>query len=269
MSDPSTAMVRAEPAAPAPAAYEPRNLEEARALAQSLVKSGLLGKAVPTPEAALAIMIAGRELGLPTMQALRGVYVVEGKPSLSADLMVALVRRSGLADYLRIVESTPERCVYETRRRGDPAPVRVEWTMDMARRAGLAKRQPWEAYPATMLRHRAAAELCRAVYPDLLLGVYSDDEAEDIRRSRTVSATVMDVQPLPPPEPRVVPEPDERPLAAVLEERLRAAQTLDDLAAVARSIAGDNGSIDPAVKAELRRLYTERRDALAQPAEEG
>ena len=48
-----------------------------------------------TPQAVLSTVLLGRELGMPAMAALRSVHVIEGKHSLSADLMVALVLKSG------------------------------------------------------------------------------------------------------------------------------------------------------------------------------
>jgi hypothetical protein len=52
--------------------------------------------------------------------------------------------------------------------------------MEDARRANLVGRQNWKAHPAAMLRARCAAALARAVYPDLLLGVYEESEGEEI-----------------------------------------------------------------------------------------
>jgi hypothetical protein len=115
------------------------------------------------------------------MQSLRGIYVVNGRPVLSADLLVAIVRRSGLCESWRTVESTATTCTIETLRRGETAPARKTWTADDARRASLAGKGTWGAYPAQMLRHRCAADLAREVYPDVVLGLYAPEEfgAED------------------------------------------------------------------------------------------
>ena len=58
-----------------------------------------------TPQGVLSTVMLGRELGLPAMASLRSVHIIKGKHSLSADLMVALVLKSGMADYFRMVES--------------------------------------------------------------------------------------------------------------------------------------------------------------------
>lgn len=153
-----------------------RNLDDVERLARIAVASSYT--ACRRPEEAAFLLMTGRELGLSPMQSLRGIYVVSGKPVLSADLMVAAVRRSGLCESWRVVESTPQRCEIETLRKGETVPARRVWTMDDAKRAGLTGKGTWAAYPAAMLRHRCAADLARQEYPDVLLGLYDPDEMD-------------------------------------------------------------------------------------------
>jgi hypothetical protein len=167
----------------APSPITPTSFAEVRELATLAVKSGLLSEAISTPEAAFVIIATGLELGLSPMQSLRGIHVIEGKPVLSADLLVALAKRSPDCVYFRLVESTYERATYETMRRGDPKPTTLTWTLEDARRADLVHKRTWKAHPAAMLRARCAAALARAVFPDLLLGVYEESEGEEIKES--------------------------------------------------------------------------------------
>ena len=153
-----------------------RNIDDVERLARIAVASSYT--ACRRPEEAAFLLMTGRELGLSPMQSLRGIYVVSGKPVLSADLMVAAVRRSGLCESWRVVESTAARCEIETLRKGETVPARRVWTMDDAKRAGLAGKGTWAAYPAAMLRHRCAADLARQEYPDVLLGLYDPDEMD-------------------------------------------------------------------------------------------
>lgn len=122
------------------------------------------------------LIITGQELGLSPAQSLRGIYVVSGKPVLSADLMVAVVRRSGLCDSWRVVESTAERCTITTRRKGEAHESTRTWTLADAKRAGVTGKSVWSAFPAAMLRHRCAADLARQEYPDVLMGLYDPEE---------------------------------------------------------------------------------------------
>lgn len=156
---------------------EPVSLDEASALAKAAVASKLY--AITSPEAGLMILLTGRDLGLSASQALRGIYVVNNKPVISADAMVAAVRRSGLARSWRVVESTIERCTIETTREGEEHPERETFTLEDAKRAGLDRKDVWRAYPRDMLRHRCAAALVRRVYPDVVLGCYVPGEIDD------------------------------------------------------------------------------------------
>jgi len=151
-------------------------------IAQRVFKAGVCPPDVRTVEAAFAVMLAGAELGAKPMQALRSVSIVKGKLSLTADFTVALCVRSPVCEWMRCVETTPERATYETQRRGHPAPSRLTWTIAQAQAAGLASSQTWRAHPAAMLRARCASALARSVYPDLVAGVYDPDEAAEIER---------------------------------------------------------------------------------------
>jgi hypothetical protein len=157
---------------------EPRNGTEAWELARVAAASGLYG--VQKPEQALVIIMTGTELGLTANQALRSIQVVKGKPNLSADLIVALVKRSEICESWEVIESTNDRCTIETKRRGDAKPRRVTWTLDDAKRAGISG-DMYQKYPRQMLRHRCSADLAREVYPDLVLGLYAPEEFGDAR----------------------------------------------------------------------------------------
>jgi hypothetical protein len=160
-------------------AYEPTDLDQAFRMAQILVSSGLTPRGVDTPQKAFLIMAQGRELGLSTMQSLGNIYVVEGKVSLSSDLMAAMVLKSAVCEYLRVVEMTPERATYAAKRKGGNE-FRFSFSWEDANKAGLTGRATYKANPADMLRHRALSKTVRAVFPDVVAGLYSRDEAEDI-----------------------------------------------------------------------------------------
>ena len=155
-----------------------RGMDDVERLARVAVASGLVQ--VRRPEEAVVLLLTGHELGLSPMQSLRGIYVVSGRPVLSADLMVAVVRRSGLCASWRVVESTAEACTIETQRMGQE-PARKTWTMADAKRAQVTGKGTWSQYPAQMLRHRCAADLARQEYSDVLMGLYDPDELDGVR----------------------------------------------------------------------------------------
>ena len=172
-------------------------LDDVARVASIAARSGLAR--CTKPEEAAIILMTGMELGLTPMQSLRGIYIVEGRPVLAADTMVAIVTRSGACRYWRTIETTAERCAIETQRVDDATVYRRVWTLDDAKRAGLVGKGTWAKYPAAMLRHRCAADLAREIYPEILLGMYDPDEIStdgiDARptpqRARVESAPVV------------------------------------------------------------------------------
>jgi hypothetical protein len=156
---------------------EPSTVEQAFWLAGQLVKSGLLGKSVTKAEAAFAVILTGRELGLTAMQSLRSIHCVDGKPTLSADLMAALVKRSPYCVYFRMVESTAKIATYSTERVGEGVTT-MSFTIDDAVAAGIAGKAVWKQYTSAMLRARCIAVLARVVFPDVMAGIYEADSGE-------------------------------------------------------------------------------------------
>lgn len=188
-------------------AYEPTSIEQAYKMADTLVQSGMLPKSVRNAAGAFAIMAAGRELGMTTMQAFRSIHIIEGRVVLSADLMVALAKRSGECEYFRLVSSDANAATYETMRRGNPSPTTLTFTIEDANRAGLTGKDTWKKYPAAMLRARCSAALVRAEYPDTALGMYDPDEisVEEPPRRVEKARAIIDV-PAVPKEPVVITE---------------------------------------------------------------
>lgn len=166
-----------------PTGFVPANLEEAMTLATTLSKSSLIPVALrQKPADVLIILMKGAELGLAPMQALSSISVISGKAVCEAALMVGLcVRQSDICEYFRLVESSPERAVYETKRKGSE-PVSMGFTIAEAKAAKLTGKDNWTNYPAAMLRARASSALARAVYPDLCMGIYIPDEADAFDR---------------------------------------------------------------------------------------
>ncbi len=157
----------------------PRTVDECTDLAERFSKSTLLPKAMQgkMPDVLVTIM-AGQEMGLAPMASLRAIHVIEGKPVLSADGMVAIVLGSGKAVYFERVEESDKAVTYETLRVGSKSPRRATWTIEMAKTAAIHLKDNWRAHPRAMLAARAKSELARDVYPDVLMGCYTADELE-------------------------------------------------------------------------------------------
>ncbi len=181
----STAMVvqtpEVLPMAPAEREWhlQPRSMPQAQALAMDLHKSGMLAS-YGSPHAVLSTIILGQELGIPAMTALRTIHVINGRHSLSAQLIVAKVLQSGLAEYFEPIEVSATKVVYETKRKNGRSPIRLEHTIEMAQAAELIKPgSNWVKVPTDMLVARCSVRLARLVYPDIVANVYTPDELQE------------------------------------------------------------------------------------------
>jgi hypothetical protein len=162
---------------------EPVSRADAKVLALDMWASRLFMPFGNAP-AVLAAIMMGREMGISAMASLRGIHVIEGKPAFSVHLMMALVWRSGLVDYFEPVRITDTLATFVTKRKGARGEVEITHTIEMAQRAGLVKAgSGWVKNPEDMLCARCQARLARLVYPDVLSGVYSVEEIEDISRA--------------------------------------------------------------------------------------
>jgi len=142
------------------------------------------------PGAIAACILTGLELGLGPMQSLRSIHIIEGKPTLSADLMLAIAIRGGVRATWSATDN--ERASLRLERDGRE-PFDYTWTMGDAQTAGLASRQNWRKYPAAMLRARCVSAALRAYCPDVLgAGVYVEGEIEASDPPRVIDVTPQD-----------------------------------------------------------------------------
>lgn len=150
-----------------------------RKRARIALKSGYLPTSVYTEEQVLMIARAGEELGLPFISSLRSISLVEGKISLEATLMRALVLRKVKGSRIIFRECSSQRCLVEMSR--PSASITVEYTIEDAARAELLKKSVWKKNPISMLIARASAIGCRAIFGDVLFGgnAYDPDELGD------------------------------------------------------------------------------------------
>lgn len=163
-------------------------IEMLSGLAERLHKAGVFGQEVTSADKAFAVLLKGHELGFTPMASAGSIAIIKGKVSLSADATIALCKRSPACLYLRLVESSEEVATYETQRHGDPSPTSLSYTIAQAKTAGLTGSQTWRAHAPAMLRARCGAAIARAVYPDLVAGIYDPDEVAEIVRSEPAPA---------------------------------------------------------------------------------
>ncbi len=197
---------------------EPQDLEGAWRCAQLVARSGLAPKGMEKPEAVLVAAAMGAELGLSFMQSLQNIAVINGRPAVWGDALLALVEGSGeLAEFEERFEGTPYEDAYtavcrvvRVRPNGFRRETEERFSVADAKKAGLwGKPGPWQQYPRRMLRMRARSFALRNVFPDKLKGVKAAEEVMDIPAEPVTPGpgTPFEVVEEPPPQ-EVQPEPE-------------------------------------------------------------
>lgn len=151
--------------------------------AKLVATSGMVDKQFANnPGAILVAWQWGHELGLSPMASLKNIAVVNGKPCIWGDLLLAIVRKSPLCeDVQEFLEGEGEqmRAVCIVRRRG-ASEVMQSFSVADAKKAGLwSKQGPWSQYPQRMLQMRARGFALRDAFPDILNGLITAEEAMD------------------------------------------------------------------------------------------
>lgn len=157
-------------------------------LARSFVKSGLFG--VKSEDQALALMALCEAEGLHPARAVQEFHIVQGRPAMKADAMLARFQRAGgKVDWHDYTDAK----VSATFSHPQGGSVRIEWTLEQAKRAGLAGKDVWKQYSRAMLRSRCISEGVRTVYPGIAIGVYTVEEVQDMPAAKNGHAEVVDV----------------------------------------------------------------------------
>ena len=171
-------------------------LEQIGMMAKAVSDSGLFG--IKSESAAFSLMCIAQADGIPPIKAAVQYHIIDGKPSLKSEAMLARFQASGGS--IRWKERTPQRCTLwlEHPKAGE---IEVTWDIERAKAAGLAGRTTWKAYPAQMMSARCISEGIRALYPACVGGFYTPEEVRDFDA--------------PPPAPPEIPKPAQATKAAM------------------------------------------------------
>lgn len=161
-----------------------------------MAKSGFFDDAKSAAQAGVKIM-AGMELGIPPVAAVRGVYVLDGNTCLSSGLLAALIKQHPRYDY-KVVEATDERAELAFFENGEKQGT-ASFSMEEARSIDhgskkLAQKDNWQNYPSDMCFSRALSRGRRRFCPDIGNGIYTPDEMGAVtdRDGHVVEAEVVD-----------------------------------------------------------------------------
>lgn len=209
-------------------------------LAEQAYASGLF-KTLKNPAEAFLRMAVAAEMGLGPTTGLRAIYLVNGVPAFSANFLAARVKQSKRYNY-KVVERTALKCRLEWTEEKQVIGV-SEFNMDMAKRAGLASKDPWKQYPESMLFARALTDGVRTYCPDLMMGhnAYTPEEIG----GEVVQEDLVEAAPAPAPAPVVVVE-----AAPIVSTRPYAPPTVEALRSLIREKGADSITILRSYKVE-------------------
>jgi hypothetical protein len=179
-----TAVVPAPKAAPV--AFGARgvqltSLEDAYRFAKYVAASGLAPKSFHTPEQVLVAVQWGAEVGFSPMQALQGIPVINGRPSIMVEPAMALAMASGLLvqRHDRFEgEGLTRTAIVALVRKGGMA-IERRFSVADAKQAGLEKKDIWKSYPDRMLYARALGYCLKDLFPDVLRGMPVAETLDD------------------------------------------------------------------------------------------
>jgi hypothetical protein len=171
-------------------ALKPTSMQEAMAFAKQISSSQMVPKNYQgRPDDTLVAMMMGSELGLNPIQALQNIAVINGKPAIYGDALLALVQNH--PKFGGHEESFDEQTMTATCtvwRKGDAQKHTVSFSQADAQKANLWDKQgPWKQYPKRMLMWRARGYALRDKFADALGGLITVEEARDISEERDIT----------------------------------------------------------------------------------
>ena len=178
----------------------PDRFEIAGKMAVSLSKSTIVPKEYQgNPSNGLIAIELANRLGVSPLMVMQNLYVVYGRPSWSAQYMIAMINSSGKYDFeLQFDEKTdkngkPFSCQCWTERHGRKVTGPII-DMDMARAEGWLNKtgSKWQTMPQMMLRYRAASFFGRMNCPELTMGIYTREEVVELGPDEYTEVTYQD-----------------------------------------------------------------------------
>ena len=149
--------------------------QDMQSMAESIAKSGLFG--MKDTNQVLALMAVAQAEGLHPATAARDYHVIQGRPALKADAMLARFQQAGGKVDWKVYTDKEVTGIFAHPNGGS---LELTWTIKQAQDIGLVKPgSGWQKYPRAMLRSRCISEGIRTVYPGCVVCTYTPEEVEE------------------------------------------------------------------------------------------
>lgn len=150
------------------------NVQDMATMADAIARSGLFG--MKTPEQALALMLVAQAEGQHPATITQDYDIIQGKACRKThSVMARFQQMGGKVEWHTLTDGVAE----ATFSHPQGGSLRIAWTFEQAKKAGLTGKDNWRNYPRAMLRARCIAEGIRAVYPAAIGGMMVSEEAQD------------------------------------------------------------------------------------------
>ena len=170
-------------------------------MAVAIAKSKMFG--MKTADEAFALMLIAQAEGMHPAIAARDYHVIQGRPTLKADAMLARFQNAGGKVQWDVYTDAEVTGTFSHPSGGS---LKLTWTFAQAKTIGLTGKDNWKYYPRAMLRARCISEGIRTVYPGCVVGTYTAEELEEIPKAKDmgmaevveeITAAVAEVQTVP------------------------------------------------------------------------
>lgn len=213
-------------------------LPELESIASHIAKSRMFG--IASESQAITLLLMAQSDGIPIMRGIREYHIIDGKPSMRADAMLARYQQAGGRVEWIEWSSTAARALW-SHPQWQPTPIEFGYTIQEAQTAGIAGGANWRKSPADMLRARCITKAIRMIAPGIIVGIYSPDEIAEMRSTDMIEA------PDPRPRRKAVDAPAPLPQATPETEPV-------PLASMGRSLAYDTRPIREVIRTEIEAL---------------
>ena len=149
-------------------------LNDMMKMAEAVARSGLFG--MKTPDQALALMLVAQSENMHPATVTQDYDIIQGKACRKThSVMARFQQMGGKVEWHQLTDSIADATF------SHPAggSLRIEWTIEQAKKANLTGKDNWKNYPRAMLRARVIAEGVRAIYPAAIGGMMVAEEAQD------------------------------------------------------------------------------------------
>ena len=229
-----------------------RSFKAAYDFCTMMTKTGFLPEAVKHPGQAMAIAIYGQELGIPLMTSFRTIHVVNGKPGLAAEMMLAkFIQRGGTVKW---GATTDEICEGLFISKGTPDGFSASFSIKQANKAGLTSKAVWKNYPQDMLRARCISRGVRGSDPAACAGLHTPEE---MGGDMTPEGKIIDAD-------VVAPVPKDVDLSASMKAKKIEEEKAAELSAAEEDSRHQEGEASP--EEEPTKRQQENEDAATAPA---